>query len=41
MTYLDDSPLLAPAVLAGGERIRLGQTLLLFVPFCGEHFDWD
>ena len=41
MTYLEDSPLLAPAMLSGGERIRLGQTLLLFVPFCGEHFDWD
>lgn len=41
MTYLDDSPLLAPSLLVGGERIRLGQTVLHFVPFCGEHFDWD
>lgn len=41
MTYLDDVPLLGPQSLQGGEQIRLGQTVLQFVPFCGEHFDWD
>lgn len=41
LTYLDEAPLLTPQPIQGGERIRLGQTVLQFVPFCGEHFDWD
>ncbi|MCP5540205.1 MAG: FHA domain-containing protein [Akkermansiaceae bacterium] len=41
MAYLDDAPLLAPREILGGEKIRLGQTVLQFVPFCGESFDWD
>jgi pSer/pThr/pTyr-binding forkhead associated (FHA) protein len=41
LTYLGDQPVLAPAELKGRERIRLGDTVLMFVPFCGEDFDWE
>ena len=33
LTYLGDSPVLAPVELKGGERFTIGQTTLLFVPF--------
>lgn len=29
-----------PTPLRAGDRIRLGETELVFVPFCGEGFDW-
>jgi hypothetical protein len=41
LTYLDDEPVLTPAELSGRERIRLGDTVLLFVPLCGPEFDWQ
>lgn len=41
LTYLNDSPVLVPVELNGGEEIILGQTHLRFVPFCGEDFDWN
>jgi hypothetical protein len=41
LTYLGDQVLLVPMELKGGEEILIGQTTLHFVPFCGEHFDWQ
>ena len=41
LSYLDDSPLLQPTMLNGGEVLAVGHTLLKFVPFCGESFDWQ
>lgn len=42
LTYVGESPVLAPVVLLGGETIRLGgATELRFVPLCGEDFDWE
>lgn len=41
LTYLDAEPVLTPAELSGRERIRLGDTVLLFVPLCGPEFDWQ
>ena len=41
LTYLEDAPVLAPTKLAGFSRIQVGDTLLLFVPLCGERFDWE
>ncbi|WP_198401090.1 FHA domain-containing protein [Thiomicrospira microaerophila] len=41
LTYLNDAPVLQPAVLNGGEVINLGETALKFVPFCGKEFDWQ
>lgn len=41
LTYLEDTPVLSPTKLAGFSRIQVGDTLLLFVPLCGERFDWE
>ncbi len=41
LTYIGDLPVLQPTVLAGGEIISIGKTLLRFTPFCGPDFDWQ
>lgn len=43
LTYLNDepTPLLQPMVLAPFSHVALGDTVLRFVPFCGEDFSWD
>lgn len=41
LTYLGDEPVINPVELKGGEHIVLGNTRLLFVPFCGPDFSWD
>ena len=41
LTYVGDQPVLQPTELQGGETIGLGNTQLVFVPFCGQHFDWQ
>jgi hypothetical protein len=41
LTYLNNEPVLVPTQLTGGEQISLGQTILRFVPLCGEDFDWQ
>jgi hypothetical protein len=41
LTYLNDQPVLETRPLSGFDRIKLGSTQLLFVPFCGERFSWD
>jgi len=40
LTYLEGQPVLAPTQLAAGNQIRLGDTVLRFVPMCGKDFDW-
>ena len=40
LTYVEESPVLAPTELDGFSKIQIGETLLLFVPLCGERFDW-
>ena len=40
LTYLEDQPVLAPTQLAAGNQIRLGDTVLRFVPLCGKDFKW-
>ena len=40
LTYLEGQPVLAPTQLAAGNQIRLGDTVLRFVPLCGKDFDW-
>ena len=40
LTYLEGQPVLAPTQLAAGNQIRVGDTVLRFVPLCGEDFDW-
>jgi hypothetical protein len=39
--YLNGQALLQPSPLRAGDRITLGATELAFLPFCGEHFDWQ
>ncbi len=43
LTYIgaEQSPVLTPVELFGGELIRMGGTTLKFVPLCGESFDWS
>ena len=41
LTYLGDKPVLTPAELPPQGRIRIGNTVLQFVPFCGTEFDWQ
>lgn len=41
LTYLDDQPVLSPVELVSGSHIRLGGTVLRFVPFCGPWFSWE
>lgn len=40
LTYLNGAPVLEPAPLRSGDRLRLGDTELLFRPLVGEDFDW-
>ena len=40
LVYLNDEEVLTPVEVAPYDRIELGETLLLFVPFCGDHFTW-
>lgn len=42
LTYVGESPVLAPLELKFGELIRLGDTTVLkFIPLCGDDFNWD
>ncbi len=40
LTYLNDEPVLELKTLEAWDRITMGDTSLLFVPFCGERFQW-
>ena len=40
LTYIGDAPVLVPTELEGFSSIQMGETVLLFVPLCGERFDW-
>lgn len=41
LTYLNEQVLLTPSTLKTGDQLRLGDTLLRFVPLCCESFDWQ
>lgn len=41
LTYLEQEPILVPTELSARAHITLGQTELLFVPLCGDSFDWQ
>ncbi|MEN1760266.1 FHA domain-containing protein [Anoxynatronum sibiricum] len=40
LVYLNDEELVMPAVLNPYDVIELGETRLMFLPFCGEAFTW-
>jgi pSer/pThr/pTyr-binding forkhead associated (FHA) protein len=41
MAYVNGELVLSPQKLKKGDRIKLGNTELYFVPFCGEDFSWN
>lgn len=41
LVRVNNSPVLQPSELKIGDEISLGNTVLRFVPFCGEDFDWQ
>jgi len=41
MTYLNNGVVDVPVVLRAYDVIELGATKLIFVPFCGEAFEWQ
>jgi hypothetical protein len=40
LTYLNDEPVEASVALKARDTIELGETKLVFVPFCGDEFKW-
>ncbi|MBR2877254.1 MAG: FHA domain-containing protein [Clostridia bacterium] len=41
LAYINDIVILVPTKLNSYEIIKVGNTELLFVPLCGENFDWN
>lgn len=41
LMYLNDDVLLTPVQLNPYDILTIGQTKLMFVPLCGERFNWD
>ena len=41
LTYVGDKPVLSTEALEPLTDIGIGETVLRFVPFCGENFDWQ
>ena len=40
LVYLNDEEVLMPQEITAYDRIELGETVLVFIPFCGERFQW-
>ena len=40
LTYLNDAPLLTVSTLKAKDKITVGQSELVFIPFCDENFIW-
>lgn len=41
LVYLNGEEILTPQEVAAYDRIELGETVLVFIPFCGERFTWQ
>lgn len=41
LTYLGDQPVLTPTELPALSHVNIGNTVLRFVPLCGDEFDWQ
>ena len=41
LTYIGNTPLLMPQKIDAYDVITVGDTELMFVPLCGEHFAWE
>jgi len=40
LTYLNGAPVLEAKLLSAYDRVGFGKTVLMFIPFCGEKFQW-
>ena len=40
LTYVDDQPVLSSQILGSRAQVRMGDTVLRFVPFCDDEFSW-
>jgi hypothetical protein len=40
-TYVRGDVLLSPTEIKSGDRIQIGETELMFLGLCGEHFEWQ
>jgi len=41
IAYLNGEPAYMPSEISAYDVIELGKSKFLFVPFCGEHFEWQ
>ena len=41
LAYANDEPVLVPRELRPSTRLQMGNTVLRFVPLCGDDFSWD
>lgn len=41
LPYVDGQPCMNQASIGPFSKIEIGETTLIFVPFCGEHFRWN
>ena len=41
LSYLNDEVVLSPTQIKPYDKIKLGETTLLFVPLCGDNFVWE
>lgn len=41
LVYLNDEEVINPEKLNAYDTIEVGETRLVFIPFCGENFQWD
>ncbi len=41
LNYLNDTAILSTVTLSAYDILTIGQTKLMFVPLCGDHFDWS
>lgn len=41
LTYLNDKLVMGQAILKPQSQIRIGDTILRFIPLCGDTFSWD
>ena len=41
LVYLNNKRVIEPQVLKHGDTIEIGETLLRFIPFCDDSFDWN
>ena len=40
LVYLNENAVYTPAILSAYDKIELGKSVFLFMPFCGSHFMW-